>query len=67
MVRLAAGKLEQIRQRNEIDALNTYLIYLRFQHLRSAITPAQYETESELVKNSLVQLDMPHWHEYLRG
>ena len=62
-----AGKLEQIRHRSEIDALNTYLIYLRFQQLRSSITPAQYETEYELVKNTLVQLDMPHWHEYLQA
>lgn len=62
-----AGKLDQLRHRCEIDALNTYLIYLRLQRLRSSITLEQYETEYELVKNSLVQMDIPHWLEYLRS
>lgn len=60
-----AGKLEQIRQRSEIDALNTYLIYLRYQCLHGAITPTQHQAESELIKAHITELDRPYWHDYV--
>ncbi|MDR3390603.1 MAG: 3'-5' exonuclease [Sulfuriferula sp.] len=60
-----AGRVDEIRQRNEIDALNTHLLYLRYERLRGNLTAAQYQSECELIKNSLILLDAPHWIEYL--
>ena len=37
-----AGKLAQIRDYCEADTANTYLLYLRFQQLRGALSAAQY-------------------------
>jgi len=45
-----AGELAGIRRYCETDALNTYLIYLRFELLRARLTREQYAEEVERVK-----------------
>jgi predicted PolB exonuclease-like 3'-5' exonuclease len=59
------GKLEDIRRYCETDVMNTYLLYCRFQKMRGGFTEAEYEREIAFVKDSLGQVDEPHWREYL--
>ncbi|MBA2963375.1 MULTISPECIES: 3'-5' exonuclease [Ramlibacter] len=61
------GKLEDIRRYCETDVMNTYLLYCRFQKMRSGLTEAEYEQEIALVKGTLGGLAEaePHWREYL--
>lgn len=60
-----AGKMAQIRNYCETDVVNTYLIYLRFQQMRGALSASQYAAECALVRETLNQHDAPHWREYL--
>lgn len=62
-----AGKQDSLRQQNELNALNTYLLYLRFLRLRGSMTPVQLQTECNLVRASLTQLDEPHWLGFLQA
>lgn len=48
-----AGGIEQIRNYCEIDALNTYLIYLRWELLRGNLGPEQWRREQQLVRDTL--------------
>lgn len=59
------GEIEQIRHYCESDVLNTYLIYLRFQLMRGALTPDQYKNEIELTKNTLRQSPAAHHQSFL--
>lgn len=59
------GKVAEIRDYCEADTANTYLLYLRFQLLRGAITAAQYQKECELLRGTLEKLKAPHWREFL--
>lgn len=60
-----AGKIEGIREYCETDVANTYLVYLRFQHLRGLFDEAQYQQEIALVRTSLERAPGAHWREYL--
>lgn len=59
------GKIESIRNYCETDVVNTYLVFLRFQKMRGALQPAQYEKECDLVKDSLGKLPGEHWQQFL--
>lgn len=59
------GKIADIRDYCETDVVNTYLVFLRFQLMRGALTQAKHDAEVALVKDSLAVLDKPHWREYL--
>ena len=59
------GKLGEIRSYCETDAANTYLLYLRFQLLRGAFDPKQYEREVEQVRAALAKSSEAHWREFL--
>lgn len=59
------GELAAIRDYCEADALNTYLIYLRFQLTRGELDQAGYERELEVVETKLEQSGKPHLVEYL--
>ena len=59
------GETAAIRDYCETDAVNTYLLYLRFQLLRGQFTPERYRQECEIVRSQLATLDLPHWHEFL--
>jgi hypothetical protein len=59
------GELAAIRDYCEIDVLNTYLIYLRFQLTRGELDPVGYQKEIEVVEAKLAEPGRPHLTEYL--
>jgi len=59
------GELAAIRDYCETDAVNTYLVYLRFQLLRGQLNAEHYQQECELVRSQLQSLDQAHWREFL--
>jgi predicted PolB exonuclease-like 3'-5' exonuclease len=59
------GRLEDIWRYCETDAVNTYLVYLRFQKMRGAMTPGQYDQQVAAVRAALARLNQPHWQEFL--
>jgi predicted PolB exonuclease-like 3'-5' exonuclease len=60
-----AGKIAEIRDYCEADTANTYLLYLRFQLLRGALTAEQHDKECALLRNALEKLKGAHWREFL--
>ncbi|HNP34621.1 MAG TPA: 3'-5' exonuclease [Woeseiaceae bacterium] len=62
-----AGGLSEIRDYCETDVLNTWLVYLRFQHMRGQLDEADLEREFELVRSTLVGLQQPHLDEFLQA
>jgi predicted PolB exonuclease-like 3'-5' exonuclease len=61
-----AGDIAKIRDYCEADTANTYLLYLKFQLLRGAFTKAAYEKEVKAFRETLKDLDKPHWREFLQ-
>ena len=59
------GDLAGIRDYCEIDVLNTYLIYLRFERMRGGLTSEGYQTACTRVQETLEALDRPHLNEFL--
>nr|VFK66466.1 MAG: hypothetical protein BECKUNK1418G_GA0071005_109414 [Candidatus Kentron sp. UNK]VFK72049.1 MAG: hypothetical protein BECKUNK1418H_GA0071006_109314 [Candidatus Kentron sp. UNK] len=59
------GEIGAIRNYCEIDALNTYLVYLRFELVRGRLTQAEYEREEERVKEELASRSESHLQEFL--
>jgi predicted PolB exonuclease-like 3'-5' exonuclease len=60
-----AGGIADIRNYCETDAVNTYLVFQRFQLLRGACQQQKYTDEIELVRATLARADAPHWREFL--
>ena len=61
------GEIAAIRNYCETDALNTYLIYLRFQLLRGGLDAKQHAHEVQQVEAKLEQSDRPHLREFLEA
>jgi predicted PolB exonuclease-like 3'-5' exonuclease len=59
------GEIDGIRNYCETDVANTYLVYLRFQLMRGALTREAYQSECDLVRTTLGKADAPHWQEFL--
>jgi predicted PolB exonuclease-like 3'-5' exonuclease len=59
------GRLEDIWRYCETDVVNTYLVFLRFQLMRGALTPVQHEQQIAAARAALGKLDQPHWQEFL--
>jgi 3'-5' exonuclease len=60
------GEIAAIRAYCETDVVNTYLLYLRFMHLRGVLNAGAYAEEVALTRKRLGELpDLP-WREYLR-
>jgi len=59
------GEVTAIRDYCETDAVNTYLMYLRFQLLRGQFTAERYHQECDVVRAQLGALDQAHWREFL--
>lgn len=59
------GEIEAIRNYCETDVANTHLVFLRFQLMRGHITPAAYEAEIKLVRDTLASYTAQHWREFL--
>lgn len=60
------GEIEVIRNYCETDAVNTYLLYLRFQLIRGCFDESEYARECALVRETLEKSGAPHWREFLR-
>ncbi len=59
------GEIEAIRNYCETDVVNTYLVFLRFQLMRGALTPDAHINEVNLVRETLENEAAPHWKEFL--
>ena len=59
------GGIDDIRDYCETDVLNTFLVYLRFEHMRGHLDDAGLKREYELVRKTLRELDRPHFNEFL--
>tara|TARA_Y100000588_G_scaffold301015_1_gene322767 strand:+ start:96 stop:863 length:768 start_codon:yes stop_codon:yes gene_type:complete len=61
------GDIESIRNYCETDAVNTYLIYLRYQLIRGRLNAASYQQECDFVRSQLEHETARHWEEFLRA
>jgi predicted PolB exonuclease-like 3'-5' exonuclease len=61
------GGIAKIRNYCETDALNTYLIYLRFQHIRGLLDARGLAGELELVRRFLADSGQAHLQEFLHA
>jgi hypothetical protein len=59
------GEIKAIRNYCETDAMNTWLVYLRFQKMRGTLSDTAYASEIELARTTLTQHNVPHWQEFL--
>lgn len=60
-----AGRTTEIRNYCETDVVNTYLVFLRFQAMRGALTSEQHRTQCELVRTTLERSAEAHWQEFI--
>ncbi len=58
------GGLKRIRDYCETDALNTYLIYLRFELLRGRLSAQEHAEEVERVRRTLLESPAAHLQEF---
>lgn len=61
------GRIEDIRNYCETDALNTYLLYLRWLLIKGDLDDTRYQEECQLVRNSLAAEEKPHFQEFLNA
>lgn len=61
------GDLNSIRNYCETDALNTYLLYLRFELVRGRLTADGYASECDRVRDGLSIADQPHLTQFLQA
>jgi len=61
------GELQQIRNYCDTDALNTYLVYLRFELIRGRLGETEYAEEVGKVRNFLGSSRAEHLGEFLRA
>ncbi len=59
------GKTDDIRRYCETDAMNTYLLWCRFEKMRGRLDEAGYEREISGVRDAISALGEAHWNEYL--
>lgn len=58
------GNHLEIERYCETDALNTYLIYLRFELMRGQLDADRYAAEVERVREKIGSAEEPHWREF---
>lgn len=61
------GRIQDIREYCETDALNTYLVYLRFELIRGNLDEKDYRREIELVRRTLREAGKPHFTAFLKA
>ena len=59
------GGIRDIRDYCETDVINTWLVYLRFEHMRGNLDQADLARELDLVRETLTTMDEPHLNEFL--
>ena len=62
-----AGEIERIRAYCEVDALNTFLVHLRYELMRGRLSPDGYERECVAVRDALRVDDRGHLAEFLQA
>lgn len=62
-----AGRLKEIRDYCEVDVLNTYLVFLAFEHMRGKLSSQALQEEQQMVKTKLHELNLPHFNEFLNA
>jgi predicted PolB exonuclease-like 3'-5' exonuclease len=58
------GEIDAIRSYCETDVANTYLLYLRFQLIRGASNPGEYEKEVRVFRDFLAAQEAAHWKQF---
>jgi predicted PolB exonuclease-like 3'-5' exonuclease len=58
------GGIDEIRNYCETDVLNTYLVYLRFEHMRGNLDDKELAREFDIVRATLAEMDQPHLNEF---
>jgi predicted PolB exonuclease-like 3'-5' exonuclease len=59
------GRIDEIRDYCETDVVNTYLVFLRFQQMRGAMTADERVAEETFVREQLAAIDAAHWREFI--
>ena len=59
------GKISTIRSYCESDVANTYLVFLRFQLMRGALSPEAHRREIDMMLATLEKMADPHWRQFL--
>ena len=59
------GRLAEICDYCETDVLNTYLLFLRFEHMRGALGSEAHAAEVDRVRGFLAQSGAAHWQQFL--
>jgi hypothetical protein len=58
------GGIDEIRNYCETDVLNTWLIYLCFEHMRGNLDASDLKREFDLVRSTLAAMNLPHLNEF---
>jgi len=58
------GGIDDIRNYCETDVLNTYLVYLKFEHMRGNLDDKGLAREFDIVRSTLAEMDQPHLNEF---
>jgi len=61
-----AGEAAKVRDYCEVDTLNTYLLFLRYQLMRGVFTAEQHRSEISLVRTFVEDQKQTHWREFLK-
>lgn len=59
------GGIQDIRNYCETDVINTYLIYLRFEHMRGNLDEKGLQRELNLVRDTIRELKQKHLDEFI--
>jgi len=59
------GRRDEIRRYCETDAMNTYLLWCRFEKMRGHLDQAGYRREIGIARDAVAAIGEPHWAEYL--
>ena len=62
-----AGNIKSIRDYCETDVLNTYLVYLSFEHMRGHLQQTQLIEEKERLREYLLSSEQGHFHEFAKA
>ena len=61
------GGISDIRDYCETDVINTWLVYLRFEHMRGNLDDKDLERELQLVRDTLQSMNVPNLNEFLEA
>ena len=60
-----AGRAAEIRDYCETDAVNTYLVFTRFQQMRGELSAAAAASLRQQIRQQLAALPAPHWQAFV--